>query len=498
MSLKYPYSDMEDNFANLRNAQLQNVLNEIPAKYRPYGSYVSPIKKSVSTAMYSYFLNEYYITSERRLKGIGFIASKDGFVNIDFFQLNTETQTVNWLNSTGDNKIPCKKGWNYIQESQIKIPIFYGSEVYVAIRSEQGTLFYSETDINFGAFEVYGGDNSYKKVIWSITYFVDTYNYDIQEEIKNKSVIHLPQGNIDIKQPIILQNQVMIGSSGGLGTTQLRAAWITGVSRILVELKDYGELRDVYLDGGHNNDYTKNSNNYCNNLEEIQNLTNWDMTNDSFGLHFFGVGCRAFNVNITGCGIGVQMEAQNTRQVHSYLNNIQVRNCFLGYNFLPASEYECISNISASNNVIGLRAATGNLFFSSCNFNDNRVGLHYYKAGNDAHGSFAACNFNHNLIYSLVLDQISHGETFVGCHVFEGDIYLFKSIGFNFNGGTIDANILVEGGKSQLVQGTSFQNAYWDRTKGISHNYNGETSYLKMINNFFMFETGENDNIINN
>lgn len=461
----------------------------------PQNPYFYPTVRS-SGGSYTYFNNLSWIRSDTRLAGVHVYAMEEGYMYIDFIQLNPKEGggfNAIYLNPVTNNGFNVTAGWNYIPDTQLLFPQFDGI-AYIGVRSPYGILGYN-TDNGDGTnflIEVNGTDNTAHWAPYFFSYFIDRYNYDIVAELASGKDIELPRGQIDITQKIHIESQKVKGA--GITHTFLTNRITSGENKI-VEIGHYGELSDVMVIGK-TMGLSKESD-YYNTADEIANETGMDM-NAEYGVHIIGYGVRFTECMVVQCGCyGVLVEGQTTRRVHSFIANIQCFANFIGFKFLPHGEYNVMYGLAASNNILGLKIGAGNLFFSSCMFNDNRVGLHMYKSGNDAHGSFAACQFNHSQVYSMLLDAISHGETFVGCHVFEGDIYLRNSIGFNFNGGTIDANILAEGGKSQLVQGTSWQNAYWNRNNGIGHNYNGVTSYLRMVNNFFMFETGENDHIIN-
>lgn len=121
-----------------------------------------------------------------------------------------------------------------------------------------------------------------------------------------------------------------------------------------------------------------------------------------------------------------------------------------------------------------------------------------FNSPNDSHGSFAACQFNHPAGYSMYLNGITNGETFNGCHAFEGTIYFKNCSGVNWNGGIVDAEILIQGGTRGNFTNVGFQSNYWNRANGIGHNYNGQTSHMLFSGNYFMKETGTDDHILNN
>lgn len=178
------------------------------------------------------------------------------------------------------------------------------------------------------------------------------------------------------------------------------------------------------------------------------------------------------------------------------ITNVSISKSFCGIDN-HGTEYSPTTSVSVTNSVFGMILDAGNQYFSACSFNDNRVGLYMGSTnGNNSHGSFAACNFNHSKIYAIFCDGIDFGETFVGCQVFDGDIFLENTNGFIFSGGIIDAQVFVKGGKTNIISNTGFITSY----KGgkIYSNFEGSPSRLLLKNNFFLQEMGENDSTLNN
>lgn len=460
-------------------------------------NFIRPIERMNSGLSYTYTNQDFYISSTDRLKGLNIFCMNAGFVFIDFIRI-TGNPVVGgvgeYIHDTSKNKFYLKPGWNYIDEADIDIPFFSGL-AYVGVRAAAGVLGYNNNGLNVSnhmAIEVNGGilPSTANTAIYVVAFNVVKYQFDIVHEVLSRSIVELPKGQIDVVNTLILNNVKLIGQ--GVNKTMLFDGRQSGGN--LIELSDFSEISDLWVKGS--NSGLNKSSNYYNTLTEIQGNIGLESDN---GVSIVGLGVRVKNLQITHFGgKAFTSSGQTTRLVHSLISSIQCFNNFIGFDFTSSGEYCNIFGLSASNNILGIKIGGGNTFISSGTFNDNRVGLYMHKTGNDSHGSFSASQFNHSENYSMVIDQISHGHSFVGCHVFEGDIYLYKSIGFNFTGGTIDAMIYAEGGKTQRITNTSFQNAYWDRLLGIQHNFNGVPSFLKMEGNFFMFETGENDSILNN
>lgn len=455
----------------------------------PNSNSIKPTQTQALGTGWAYSNQSFWISSEERLKGLNVFCTKEGAIWIDFYKIIGNS--VEYLNPSNTNKFELKLGWNYIDEADIDIP-FFDDLAYVGIRSEAGVIGYNTNGLlkaNNYSIEINVQAKTMSFSEYLMPFNIIKYRYDIDKELK-KRVVELPKGQINITNSISVSDKKIIGK--GIDVTLLKDKRQSGCN--FLEIGDFCEVSDFSINGANMN--LNKSSNYFNDLTSIRANTGVECDN---GVCIIGVGVRVERLNIENFGgRGLIVSGQRTRLIHSFISSVSCYKNFIGFEFTSSGEYCTIFGLVASNNVLGIKITAGNTFISSGTFNDNRIGLYMNKAGNDSHGCFSASQFNHSGIYSMVIDQISHGHSFVGCHVFEGDIYLINSIGFNFTGGTIDANIYAEGGKTQRISFTSFQNAYWDRTEGIKHNFNGSVSHLKMTGNFFMFETGENDHIINN
>jgi hypothetical protein len=448
---------------------------------------------------YSYVTTNFEINSSNRLESVyvyGLVEGGEFYIDFYSFDngLNDTTSSITKLSLPNDNKFVLKLGWNKFDIKDIKLPIFDGN-AYIALRSAAGVIGFVDrlSDSKIKTWEINISSGMATEANYLISYFIKTSNFDIESLISNNTYIELPKGQINVTSQLVMNDYSTLVGKGKDVTILVNK--ISTPNSTVLQVNNNCSVSNFSLIGK-TTGINKNLNLF-NTLSQIQSQTG---LGDDGGIYVAGISSLIKDINIFNCGFAGMTIAPTsfTRTDRNNINSIQINNCFYGFNFLPSGEYGNYFGLGASQNVIGIRQSTGNLFFSSSMFNDNRIGLYMYKSTNDSHGSFAACQFNHSTNWSMVLDNITYGETFVGCHVFDGAIYLYNSTGFNFNGGSIDADILIEGGHKQLVQGTSFLNSYWDRSSNVKHNYNGITSNLSMKNNFFMFENGENDYIINN
>ncbi|MGE5353921.1 MAG: right-handed parallel beta-helix repeat-containing protein [Acidobacteriota bacterium] len=453
---------------------------------------LSPLIPYTISNRWAYSYEDAYINEKRKLKRFCVYAVKDGQIRIHFIQVSGTSAT--WVN-TCNELYKVKAGWNYIDADDIDIPIFEG-EAYIAVGSKaegDGVLAYKNSGGN-GCIEFDGSTNTATfDVPYQHSFYIETYEFDLYDEILAGNIIQLPAGACVIDGPAITlrNNQAIIGKGIGKSVIFHKGTETEGI-KLLSTTNNI--LSGFTIDAKQT--FSKASS-YFNSFSDIKNQTGipaGGKTGISIGALSFSV---VENIEIKNCGLyGLQINNQANRTDHVIYSNIIARNCFYGIRVNQGGEYCALNGINSSNNVMGIAVFSGNVFVTGSHFNDNRNNLYLGKAANDSHGSFTGCTFNHAQGYAIIADEISNGETFAGCHAFEGEIYLYRSKGFTYVGGIIDAQINVQGGTSHLISNTAFQKAYWAGVVG--HNYNSETSYLKMKNNYFMLETGDNDGLINN
>lgn len=446
---------------------------------------------------FSYYYADCVINSASRLKAVNVYARLDGRVYIDFLAYASagyaEVGASGYANYTGEY-FEVKKGWNRLEN--ITVPNFKGS-AFVAVRADPNILQYQSAPTGL---KIYEKSGNVAPVLqdYRFKYNIETYDFDINALASGLKVGELPSGTIEFSDPITLRNTTWKGQ----GTA---ATWLlyTGATSAYAITLVKAELKDVTLIG--QSTIKASVPTLFDTLAKVQALTGLN-TNGTRGLNIATSPSSVDNVRIRDFDfIGFQNNAgpngngAPSRTTHNLIGRVDVTGCGIGIHVPQAGEYSPMSLVHASNCGIGIFITAGNVFTSSGTFNDNAVGLYMNRAGNDSHGSFSACNWNHSKQYAIILDNNAHGETFVGCHVFEGKIYLHRSTGFTWTGGIIDAPIFAKGGiGTQSLTYTAFQSAYWNKAEGIHHNFEGETSYLKMHGNYFMFETGADDGILNN
>lgn len=133
------------------------------------------------------------------------------------------------------------------------------------------------------------------------------------------------------------------------------------------------------------------------------------------------------------------------------------------------AEYNLFENVTVSGNARAVVIQGGNNNFSNCNIVDNVQGVQIISGTNHAHGAFSNCNINHNTEYNLLVQSVTLGQTFNGCHFYgddnvgAGKIRLENSRGVSIQNGHIDTMIEVVDGASNggnMISGNFIAGTY--------------------------------------
>lgn len=276
-------------------------------------------------------------------------------------------------------------------------------------------------------------------------------NFDLQDYInKNRYVFLLPQ-TYEISQPLTIPNGTVISSI--FGGAILKAKDISVKEVISLSSPEFITLNNLILEGV---SFTKP------NLVGLSQFKWKWLQGDKTGLYITG-SCK--NITISNCLFrsfdksGFTIYNSFTQKNGLKLINVSANDNYIGYDFGERSEYTSAVNISANDNVIGGYISSGNNMFSNAHFDVNQCGLVLSGTANnnDSHGSFATSTFNHNTQFSIISTEITFGYTFVGCHAFDGDMWIDDSIGFNFNSGIIACKITIDKGTELKDGANSFQ-----------------------------------------
>lgn len=115
---------------------------------------------------------------------------------------------------------------------------------------------------------------------------------------------------------------------------------------------------------------------------------------------------------VSGVGImGVNNASESTtlQQQGSSLSNIILYKNETGIALLNRSEYNCMTNIVAYENDIGIWDNSGNNILSGFSFEGNFIGYKMSTGGNVGHGSISNGAFNHHTTYGLEINAAATG-----------------------------------------------------------------------------------------
>lgn len=122
----------------------------------------------------------------------------------------------------------------------------------------------------------------------------------------------------------------------------------------------------------------------------------------------------------------------------------------------------------------GMNVAAGNLNVTGGSIVDNTTGVNLVNGTNHGHGIFCGVQINHNTT-QVKANTVTNGQTFEGCHFFQGIIHLDHSTGVNFHGGIMD----VDEYRFEESDGCGFFNCLMTDTYAntINNDYNASHSY---------------------
>lgn len=148
--------------------------------------------------------------------------------------------------------------------------------------------------------------------------------------------------------------------------------------------------------------------------------------------------------NIKGWGILVQ-PGTNTANRGEKGNIIapQAYACYVGIEAQAGTGAEFLNilapNITRCNT--GLRAGAGNTNVTGGGIVDNQTGVIIDAGANSAHGIFSGVNINHNAVFGVQTNQVLNGQSFIGCHFYQNNLFFDRSKGIVLDGGVIDCGV---------------------------------------------------------
>lgn len=313
---------------------------------------------------------------------------------------------------------------------------------------------------------------------------------DLQDYINNNTIINLGAATYTVSAPITVPAGRVI--TGVMGKTIIKAA-NAGVAECML----LSAPTDIVISGITFEGFAAPTA-VLNTITEVIARTG---IGTQSGIYLTGVPqrvvishCQFINFTRAGYAAEASMTFNNGPKIHDCF----AQYCFIGFDIYRRAEYSQYSNLSANNCQVGAWVEAGNTLGTGWHCEQNRVGAVISGAlsDNDSHGSISASTFNHNTLFSVVASQMHNGFSFNGCHIFDGNAYIYRSLGFNWVGGIFAAAVTVDGtgvtGVSASIQSTMFINASYG--SGTITQIGAPTLLLK--NNFYM--GGESSAGINN
>lgn len=151
--------------------------------------------------------------------------------------------------------------------------------------------------------------------------------------------------------------------------------------------------------------------------------------------------------------------------------------CYRGFECVAGTgaEYGTSIGFNTTACAIGVVVGAGNWSFTGGNHEENTVNIYMLNGANGQHGMFTGVNINHAVTYNVQADGLTNGESFVGCHLYQGDIWLKNCVAIMFESCFVDpTNYYFEGSN-----GCGFRNCVMPRgyANTINNNFNGTPSY---------------------
>lgn len=437
------------------------------------------------------------------------------FVRVGFF-------TIDGSNSVkiSDKSISLIAGVNELSLTDIiddTSLIIKGTKYYIFIANQGDCMGYDDAPINNGyyinlATETTVGFTPYKFSFWlkTDTYFIFTEedktllyklpedSFDFAYEVANNDYVFVPPGTHIVTTQISLrEGQTIEGIRGQsiikFDTTSLTLCMqVYSVNNVTVTgIVIEGDDPDVPLNG---NDVASGV------IDSFSDAVGKVGIGTHTGLFIYGtVGCNFRDIevrNFDSYGIWARNGSADYFDACNF-DNIYTNNCYIGMAIDSGLEYMGLTQIRCNRNQIGLVVDAGNNVFATSHIDGNRVGLMLLNGNNSAHGSFGVSTFNHNSLYGIISEDVTLSESFTGCQIWHGDIYIQNSRGISFVGCTFaNLDIYADGnhvsGGMWMVSDSLFRFG----TVTINEDYLGNLSNLILKNNWYM--EGQDSTDLNN
>jgi hypothetical protein len=184
--------------------------------------------------------------------------------------------------------------------------------------------------------------------------------------------------------------------------------------------------------------------------------------------------------NIKGWGIFVQPGSNTAnRSEKGVINSPECYACYIGIEIQAGTGAEYVTTVAPyiSRCNVGCLVVGGNYNVVGGSISDNTDGIHIDGGSNGDHGTFTGTYINHNAVFAIKATgtAVLNGHWFVGCNMYEGDVWLKDSLGIVFKSCTIDVeNYYFEGSTGCGFIDCTLPDAYGNV---INNNYNGSPSF---------------------
>ncbi len=159
--------------------------------------------------------------------------------------------------------------------------------------------------------------------------------------------------------------------------------------------------------------------------------------------------------NIRGAGVDIQ--GPSAWKDKTLIDGVFVDNSYRGVHLRNSAEGVLVSNTKVANCVFGIDIDSGNNNVANCEVVYCSIGIRLTGGANNAHGTFTGVNSRHNT-YNLSCQNVTLGETFVGCNFSggqggadQGILQMVNSKGILLQGGQIAYNDVTVDATSQLA-----------------------------------------------
>lgn len=192
-----------------------------------------------------------------------------------------------------------------------------------------------------------------------------------------------------------------------------------------------------------------------------------------------------YRTRITNChfytlgGSGIYTTLTTSSRNGTLVTGCVFDTCNRGITSGARGEYMHVSNCEIVNGNYGVHVTGGNCLFGSCNITSNKTNVYLGAGANDSHGVFSGCNLNHATEYAVKTGAIANGESFVGCHIYDGSIWL-AGAGVSFKSCHVDVAAYYFQGSVSIFEGCTLVGAY---ANAIWNNYLSAASMTIWRNN---------------